>query len=595
MKQDNKVLKKIFFNSLTGYILADLTMVVGPLVDSVIIANYFGVDAVAAVGLFAPLLMFISIMENMVAGGSRWLYTHMIENGEFDKANFVFTLSCIMVIPFSLFISIFGIAFADKIAIFIGANGVNASLGLYLTSYIRGYLPGIIFFSIVKVINGYMSFEYDSNRSVYSLIAMTVVNIIGDFIVVFAIKGTLFGIAIATAIGNLASFIVLIGHFFKTDRTLSFNLCDVKNAWTYIKDIMRMGSNTAISRFSNMFSDLAVNYMLVIYTNALAIAAYSVQKSLMSLLGCVYLGVADTVWVMSGIFYSEEDREALNELQVHAIRMGLKISIVVGAIVFAISGFIAGLYVGFGNAEALKFGAESVKMFAITLPIYVIVFSFDNYLISVKKIRHSNFYSFILYFGTVVPTAFVLINLIGARGAWISTPVASILALIIAIILIYAYKVDSDLFSEKRLLVPVRFGVHDGRVMEITADTSLEISGMSRIAGLFCKENKIDVAVANKLALCIEEIGVNIIDHGFKDKKPHEINMRIVVKDEEIILRIRDDCKPFNPIERYKMKTKNSNDPTKNIGIRIVTGMCSSVNYICTYNTNTLIMKIPRA
>ena len=135
--------------------------------------------------------------------------------------------------------------------------------------------------------------------------------------------------------------------------------------------------------------------------------------------------------------------------------------------------------------------------------------------------------------------------------------------------------------------------MNNGKEMEITADTQLEITGMSRIAGLFCTENNIDVSTANKLALCIEEIGTNIIEHGFKDKKTHAINIRMVVKDEEIILRIRDDCKAFNPIERYKMKTKNDNDPTKNIGIRMVMGMCNSVNYICTFNTNNLIMKIP--
>ena len=33
-----------------------------------------------------------------------------------------------------------------------------------------------------------------------------------------------------------------------------------------------------------------------------------------------------------------------------------------------------------------------------------------------------------------------------------------------------------------------------------------------------CMENNIDKVTANKLALCIEEIGTNIIDHGFKDK-----------------------------------------------------------------------------
>lgn len=575
--------------------MADLTTVVGPLVDSIIIANYFGVNAVAAVGLFAPTLMFVTIIENMVVGGGRWLYTHLVENGEFEKANFVFTLSIILVIPISLLITIFGMIFANDIAIFLGADGVNITLRPYLVAYIRGYLPGIVFFGIAKVINGYMSFEQDGNRPLLSLVTMTIVNVIGDLFVVFVMKGSLFWVAIATSIGNLSCFLVISGYFLRTERLFRFSFCDIKNTPKYIREIFSMGSNTAVARFSRMFSDISVNYMLVMYANAVAIAAYSIQKSLMSLLGCVYLGVADTVWLMSGIFYGEEDREALDELQVHATKVGLKISIVVGVIVFIFSKYIAGLYIGFSDAEALKCGVESVKMFAITLPIYVIVYSFDNYLISVKRIYHSNIYSFIMYFGTVVPTAYMLIRILGPRGSWISTPIAAMISLAVACVLIYMYKTNSKLFNIKRLLVPDGFGNYDGKVIEITADTLVEISGMSRIAGLFCQENNIDKVVANKLALCIEEIGTNIIEHGFKDGKDHEINMRIAVKEKEIILRIRDDCQAFNPIERYKMKTKNNNDPTKNIGIRMVTGLCSSVNYICTYSTNNLIMKIALA
>ena len=593
MNQKKKILSKIFINALTAYILADVATVIGPLVDSAIIANYLGVDAVAAVGLFSPFLMFIAIIGSVIAGGSRGLYANLVGKGELEKANFVFTFSCIMAMVFSLTVSILGITFSDKIAIALGANGENAHLRPLLSAYVRGILIGIAFLSTSKVMNGYMHLDHDSERTIYSLIIMTIANIIGDFVVAFGIKGDIFGIALATSIGNFVWFLVLAGHFLRKNRTLRFNLCDLKNAAKYVKDILSTGSNAAVTRLAKMFSGLSVNYMLAIYANAVAIAAFSVQKSVTSLFGCVYLGIADTVWVMSGIYYGEEDRASLDELQVYATQIGLKITVAVGAILFVFAKFVAGVYIGFGNAEALKYGTESVRMLAISLPVYVIIFSFANYLISVRKIHLSNFYSFMMQFGTIVPTAFILINLIGARGAWIATPIASVLTLLLTFIIIKVYKIESNDFNIKRLLVPLSFGKNEGREIEISAETLTEISGMSRIAGLFCKENNIDKATANKLALCIEEIGTNILDHGFKDNKPHQINIRVVVKDKEIILRIRDDCRPFNPLERYKMRTKNDKDPSKNIGIRMVTGMCSSVNYICTFNTNNLIMKIP--
>ena len=590
---ENQILRKVFRNALIAYILGDIATVLGPLVDSAIIANYLGVEAVAAVGLFSPFLMFIAIIGSVIAGGSRALYTNLIGKGEIDKANFVFTFSCIMAMVISPLVAFMGIAFPDQLAAFLGASGEQLYLRPYLSAYVRGYLLGVPFLSTAKVLSGYMHLDHDSARPVYSLVIMTIVNIIGNLIVAFVIKGDLFGIALATSIANVVWFLVLCGHFLRKERELKFTLSEIKKAPIYIKDVVVTGSSAAVTRLAKMFAGLFINHMLAAYANVIAIAAFSAQKSVMSFLGSLYLGVADTVWVLSGIYYGEEDRSALDDLQVYATKVGLLITVPVGIIVFIAARYIAGVYVGFGNLEALASGTESVRMFAITLPIYVLIFSFPNYLISVKKIHMANVYMFLMQFGVVVPVAFALIKLIGARGAWISTPVSAAIMLVITVIYICSYKIDSKSFNDKRLLVPLEFGKNYGNKLEITATTSLEIMGMSRAVELFCMENKVSPITSNKLALSVEEFGTNIINYGFKKNEENEIALSMVVKEKEIILRMRDNCAPFNPVERYKMKVKNDKDITKNIGIRMIMGMCSSVNYICTYNTNNLIVKLP--
>lgn len=95
---------------------------------------------------------------------------------------------------------------------------------------------------------------------------------------------------------------------------------------------------------------------------------------------------------------------------------------------------------------------------------------------------------------------------------------------------------------------------------------------------------------ANKIAICIEELGTNIIEHGFIDGKRHSIDIRIIAKDNELILRIRDDCRPFNIVERYRMVSMEDKNPTKNIGIRMVTNMSSDAKYVSTMGTNNLII-----
>ena len=61
-------------------------------------------------------------------------------------------------------------------------------------------------------------------------------------------------------------------------------------------------------------------------------------------------------------------------------------------------------------------------------------------------------------------------------------------------------------------------------------------------------------------------------------------------KNVDIILRIRDDCVPFDPAERLKMATPD--DITKNIGIRTVFKIARSVEYQNILGLNVLTIKI---
>lgn len=114
---------------------------------------------------------------------------------------------------------------------------------------------------------------------------------------------------------------------------------------------------------------------------------------------------------------------------------------------------------------------------------------------------------------------------------------------------------------------------------------------MSRIVTLFCQENGIGKEKARVLAHCIEELGVNIIRHGFNDGKPHAIDVRILAKEKEIILRIGDDCRPFNPVNYYRIYEHDDN-LEKNIGLRMVIKMTKSIKYVSTMGTNNLVIKI---
>ena len=112
-----------------------------------------------------------------------------------------------------------------------------------------------------------------------------------------------------------------------------------------------------------------------------------------------------------------------------------------------------------------------------------------------------------------------------------------------------------------------------------------------RIQG-FCKEKKgIDERRAYLAGLAMEEMAGNVIEHGFhKDNKKHSVDIRVAHKSDNVILRIKDDCIPFDPQERNKITA--GDDLVKNIGIRMVYRMADDIDYQNILGLNVLTIRI---
>lgn len=108
----------------------------------------------------------------------------------------------------------------------------------------------------------------------------------------------------------------------------------------------------------------------------------------------------------------------------------------------------------------------------------------------------------------------------------------------------------------------------------------------------FFEGHGIDHRRALFAGVAMEEIAGNVVLHGFKRdrKKHHSVDIRAIHKDEEIILRIRDDCVPFDPSTRAQLFDEK--DPGKNAGIRTVFNIARHVRYQNLLGLNVLTITI---
>lgn len=77
-----------------------------------------------------------------------------------------------------------------------------------------------------------------------------------------------------------------------------------------------------------------------------------------------------------------------------------------------------------------------------------------------------------------------------------------------------------------------------------------EMSGFARLVpeiDRFIAENAVDSKSAYTLLLVVEEIVLNLINHGKEGQRTNEIRISVDATGEEIALAIEDDGRPFDP------------------------------------------------
>ena len=92
------------------------------------------------------------------------------------------------------------------------------------------------------------------------------------------------------------------------------------------------------------------------------------------------------------------------------------------------------------------------------------------------------------------------------------------------------------------------------------------------------------------MALATEELANNVITYGFRENKNNQILVRITRQDGIWYLRMRDDCRLFNP-SRY-VQLFEGDDVTAHIGIRMIAGMSSGFQYFSSMKMNQVMIRV---
>ena len=121
-----------------------------------------------------------------------------------------------------------------------------------------------------------------------------------------------------------------------------------------------------------------------------------------------------------------------------------------------------------------------------------------------------------------------------------------------------------------------------------------EIKRLTDILCKLCEENNIRNKVLCDVTLALEEIFANIVHYAYEDNEEHLVKIHIKIRDNVLALEIKDDGKPFNPLEIPLTNTKAPFEERKigGLGIHLVRNLIDELEYKQVEGKNVITMKV---
>lgn len=584
IKDYDPLIHKLFMTTLMVMIIAELSTSVATMLDGIIIARFFSKYAVAAYGLSSPYTNMLKMVGAFFATGTQVVYSQYAAKGQHRKANEVFTVSVVILGVFSCLAALAIFVFSDRIALLLGASKDAAHLLRYTSDYLRGLAFGLPLNLGVLFLMPLMNIDGDKKRIAISINVMLAVNTAGDLFVAIFMNGNIFGLALVTSISYLCALTVLLLHFRKGS---SIHLVRIDSPSGIFAEISKTGVIPAVTRSFSMIRAYALNIIFISLGSAGILAANTlVQSNIKTVPMCVATAIGTSTLAISGVLYEERDKRGLCQL----LRSVLKISFgpcLLITVLFAVFAPQVVALFGVGDISALTILA--LRCYIVGLPLIGVKMFFVYYFQSTRKKLLSYYSSAAGEFVFLVVCAYVMGKVLGNIGFFLCFPVSELLYFISVVLIAWAKAGHIPHTIEDFLFLDPQFEVEERKVMDVSVHNRDEVVELSDRAISFCVENGYDPQNAYYVGLAVEELGRNIFEHGADDGKQHFVDLKIIVHDDGIFLRLRDNCRQFNPRERADMIT---DDPKKNIGIRIVSQISRAMDYNNLFNMNQLTIKI---
>jgi len=410
------------------------------LVDGIVVGNHLGSDALGGINIILPFFSFIMVLALIVGIGSQTLVSMELGRKNTEKAQDAMSTGFWALVAVSLMATAFLLLFAEPLTTLMGADERLLPFSL---AYLKGLVPFILPLTLCFYSDAMLKALGHPKFSMIIMSLSVVINVLLTFYFVMGLDWGTTGASVATGLSFTIGLLISGSITFNPKQRLS--MLKGRFHMLLLRRAAYNGSSEGVSEMAAAVSILIINLTVVRLLGADGVAAFTAINYVNFMGVLLFLGISDGLIPMLSYNYGAGNHERVKRLFRFAAVVNLSIGVMVFIVLQLLGSHAMLLFFDSSESQAFQIAADGLHLFAFVFLVNglnVLIIAYFTALGEAKKsfiIAVLRGLVFLLIGVTVLPI------FIGINGVWAAIPLAELLALGVALLLIH--RTHKKLFS----------------------------------------------------------------------------------------------------------------------------------------------------
>ena len=318
---------------------------------------------------------------------------------------------------------------ADPITALVGANAEVYDMT-------RTYLQVILLFSPMFMINNLLGamIRNDGNTSLAmtAMLSGCLFNIVFDYIFVFPMGLGLFGAVLATAVAPIISILILLQHFVKKKN--QFRLIRVRPDVRLVASAAGLGVPSLVTEVSSGLVIAVFNLLILGLAGNVGVAAYGVVANISIVVIAIYNGIAQGVQPLfeAVTLGAASQKRIMHRFLSLAMMLTVILAMVIYVGIYWNADVIAMIFNSGREMDLQRIAVEGLKVYFTACPFVGANILLAIYFAATDQAAPAQMISLLRGLIVIIPLAFIMANVTGLTGVWMTFPLTELVVCVVA-------------------------------------------------------------------------------------------------------------------------------------------------------------------